>query len=58
MRYLNDWHSDNCDLQIAQINLSQALSALAMQAAKTTASMLGRPCGFGRRVKTAFGLPL
>jgi hypothetical protein len=58
MSYLNERHSDNCDLQIAQIDLSQALSALAVHAAKTTPSMLGRPCGFGRRVKTAFGLPL
>ncbi len=58
MSYLNERHSDNCDLQIAQIDLSQALSALAMHAAKTTTSMLGRTCGFGRRVKTAFGMPL
>jgi hypothetical protein len=58
MSYLNERHSDNCDLQIAQIDLSQTLSALAMHAAKITTSMLGGPCGFGRRIKTAFGLPL
>jgi hypothetical protein len=58
MSYLNERHSDNCDLQIAQIDPSQTLSALAMPTPTTTPSMLGRTCGFGRRVKTAFGLPL
>jgi len=45
-------------VQSPKIDPSQALSDLAMKDPKTTPSMLGRPCGLGRRVKTAFGMPL
>ena len=36
MSYRNDRHSDNCDLQIAQIDPSQALSTLDVHGPKTT----------------------
>jgi hypothetical protein len=56
MSYINDGHRDNCSHQAVNIDLSQTISPFYMLDPITTASMLGRPRGFDRRVKTVFGL--